>query len=205
MRFRKKLLAAIERGEWVRMRSWLNGLKIRKGDDGRFVDETGAEITLDATEVLAKDWVIVRKKSKAPKAPKAPVADEPRYEPIETMPIVGDRVAHPDDDGGCPPLAVERILEVGDTRRWRVEAGGATCSLFKDGCGWRILKRRNVFTDPKPGDVIGRADATLEVRFVETGVVLLLLRWNSGQHTATSRESWAARAAAGWTVQKLGA
>lgn len=159
MKFGKKLLAAIERG----------------------------------------DWVIVRRKKR-----KAPKADDPRYEPVETMPIVGDKVEHPDDDdGGCPPLAVERILEAGDTRRWRVEAGGATCSLFKDGCGWRILKRRNVFTDPKPGDVIGRGHLTMEVRFVDAEAVML--RWNDVSFCAVSRETWAAYAATGLTVRKLGA
>lgn len=196
MRFGKKLLAAIERGEWVRMRSWPKGHKMRKSRRGCFVNEEGLIGGVGATAVLADDWVIVRKKAKAPKA------DDPRYEPVETMPIVGDKVEHPDDDGGCPPLAVERILEAGDTRRWRVEAGGATCSLFKDGCGWRILKRRNVFTDPKPGDVIGSANATMEVRFVDADVVLAW--WSSGHFAAVGRESWAA-CAVGWTVQKLGA
>lgn len=195
MRFGKKLLAAIERGEWVRMRSWLNGLKIRNGDEGSFVDETGAEITLNAAAVLADDWVIVRKKSKAPKA------DDPRYEPVETMPVVGDKVAHPNDCGKYPPLTVEEILEAVDTHHWLVAANGIACSLNKSGAGWRILKRRNVFTDPKPGDVIGRAGATLEVRFADAEAVML--RWSDG-HFATAREDWAAYAASGWTVRKLG-
>lgn len=200
MRFGKKLIEAIERGEWVRRRSWPKGLKMRKGAGDFFVDEEGFATSLTPTDIFATDWVIVRKKAKAPVAPKA---NGPRYEPIETMPVVGDKVEHPDDDGGgCPPLAVERILEAGDIRRWRVEAGGATCSLFKDGCGWRILKRRDVFTDPKPGDVIGKADATVEVRFADAEAVML--RWNSGPPTATSRETWAAYAASGWTVRKLG-
>ncbi|GIK30245.1 MAG: hypothetical protein BroJett007_33830 [Chloroflexota bacterium] len=202
MRFGTKLLAAIERGEWVRIRSWYNGLKIRNGDEGHFVDGTGCDVTLEAAEVLSNDWVIVRKKRKAP------VADGRRYEPIETMPIVGDRIEHPDNAGKADAESlrhtVKEILEAEATHRWRVEADSAACSLDKSGYGWRILKRRNVFTDPKPGDVVGRAGATVEVRFVETGVVLLLLRWNSGQHTATSRESWAAYAASGWTVRKLG-
>lgn len=200
MRFGKKLLAAIERGEWVRLRSWPKGFKIRDDKEGFFVDEKGFAASLAPAAVLSNDWVIVRKKSKAPKAPKA---DDPRYEPIETMPVVGDKVAHPDDDGGHPPLAVERILEVGDTRRWRVEAGGATCSLFKDGYGWRILKRRNVFTDPKPGDVIGRSDVTLEVKFADAEAVLF--RWNDGSFCAVGRENWSSYAVLGWTVRKLGA
>jgi len=197
MRFGKKLLAAIERGEWVRMRSWPNGLKIRNGDEGRFVDETGAEITLDSTEVLATDWVIVRrKKSKAPKA------DDPRYEPVETMPIVGDKVAHPNDGGRHPSLTVEKILEAGDAHRWVVKASGTACSLNKSGAGWRILKRRNVFTDPKPGDVIGRDHLTMEVKFVDAEAVML--RWNNGSFCAVVRESLATYATVGWTVRKLG-
>lgn len=200
MKFGKKLLAAIERGEWIRMRSWPKGFKIRKGDGGCFVDEEGLTAVLGAANVLATDWVIVRRKKA--KAPKAPKADDPRYEPIEMMPVVGDKVAHPSDSGRYPPRTVEKILEAEATHRWRVEAGGCDIALLKDGHGWRILKRRNVFTDPKPGDVVGKAGATVEVRFVEADVVLL--RWNNG-HFSTTREDWAAYAVAGWTVQKLGA
>lgn len=66
MRFGKKLLAAIERGEWVRRRNWYEGLKMRRGDEGFFVDEMGYAVVVpvDAAAVLATDWVIVRKKSK---------------------------------------------------------------------------------------------------------------------------------------------
>lgn len=200
MKFGKKLLAAIERGEWVRMRSWPKGQKMRKGRGGRFVNEEGLIGGVGATAVLADDWVIVRKKAKAPKAPKA---DDPRYEPIETMPVVGDKVAHPDDDGGHPPLAVEKILGAGGTHHWRVAANGTACSLNKSGAGWRILKRRDVFTDPKPGDVIGRAEATLEVKFADAEAVLS--RSNRGHSNAVSRETWAAYATVGWTMRKLGA
>lgn len=200
MRFRKKLLAAIERGEWVRRRRWPKEHKIRESGGGGFVDETGRDVTLDAADVLADGWVIVRKKRKAPKTC---VADDPRYEPVETMPVVGDKVAHPSDSGKCPPLTVEKILEAEATLRWRVEADSAACSLDKSGYGWRILKRRNVFTDPKLGDVIGRDHLTMEVKFVDAEAVML--RWNSGPPTATSRETWAAWADTGWTVRKLGA
>lgn len=202
MRFGKKLLAAIERGEWVRRRSWHEGFKMRKGDEGFFIDKEGRVAVLGAATVLATDWVIVRRKKR--KAPKAPKADDPRYEPIETMPVVGDKVAHPSDCGKYPPLTVEKILEAVDTHHWRVEANGcAACSLNKDGRGWRILKRRNVFADPKPGDVIGKADATVEVRFADAEAVML--RWNSGSFCAVARESLATYATVGWTVQKLGA
>jgi len=61
----------------------------------------------------------------------------------------------------------------------------------------------NVFTDPKPGDVIGKIGMTMEVRFVDAEAVML--RWNVGPPTATSREIWAAYATSDWTVQKLGA
>lgn len=195
MRFGKKLLAAIERGEWVRRRSWLKGFKMRRSDDGRFIDKEGRVVVLSAATVLATDWVIVRKKSKAP------VADDPRYEPVETMPIVGDKVAHP--NGGPGDVAtVEKILGAGDAHRWRVEADSAARSLNKSGYGWRILKRRNVFADPKPGDVIGQAGTTLEVRFADAEAVML--RWNSGNFAAYSRKNWAAFADSGWTVRKLG-
>ena len=202
MRFGKKLLAAIERGEWVRRRNWHEGFKMRKGDEGFFVDEMGyaVAVPVDAAAVLATDWVIVRKKSKAPNAP---VADDPRYEPVETMPVVGDKVAHPNDGGRHPSLTVEKILGAGDAHRWRVEAGGSACSLNSNGYGWRILKRRDVFTDPKPGDVIGRANVTLEVKFADAEAVLF--RSNRGNFNAVSRETWAACAAVSWTVQKLGA
>lgn len=199
MRFGKKLLAAIERGEWVRRRSWPKWRKIRSGVEALFIDKEGRVAVLGAATVLADDWVIVRKKSKAPKAP---VADDPRYEPVETMPVVGDKVAHPSDSGKCPPRTVEKILEAEATHRWRVEANGRDIALFKGGYGWRILKRRNVFTDPKPGDVIGRAEATLEVKFADAEAVLF--RSNRGHSNAVSRETWAAYATVGWTMRKLG-
>lgn len=200
MRFGKKLLAAIERGEWVRRRNWHKGFKMRKSRGGCFVDEEGLIGSVGATEVLAKDWVIVRKKAKAP------VADGRRYEPIETMPIVGDRIEHPDNVGEADAESlrqtVHAIQEHGSDYLWVVEANGLA-SLGSEGYGWRILKRRNVFADPKPGDVIGRAGATLEVRFVDTDAVLF--RWNSGSFCAVGSETWASHAASGWTVRKLGA
>lgn len=75
--------------------------------------------------------------------------------------------------------------------------------LLVDLFGSRILKRRNVFTDPKLGDVIGRDHLTMEVRFADAEAVML--RWNDGSFRAFSRGGWAARADSGWTVQKLGA
>ena len=146
MRFGKKLLAAIERGEWVRMRSWPKGQKMRKGRGGRFVNEEGLIGGVGATAVLADDWVIVRKKAKAPKAPQAPKADDPRYEPIETMPVVGDRIEHPDNVGEADAESLRRtvraIQEHGPDHLWVVEADGLA-SLGSNGYGWRILKRLN--------------------------------------------------------------
>lgn len=196
MRFGKKLIEAIERGEWVRRRSWPKGHKMRSCTGAFFVDERGFVESLVPADVISKDWVIVRKKSKAPKA------DDPRYEPIETMPIVGDKVAHPNDGGRHPSLTVEKILEAGDAHRWVVKANGTACSLNKSGAGWRILKRRNVFTDPKLGDVIGRDHLTMEVKFVDAEAVML--RWNNGSFCAVVRESLPSYATVGWTVRKLG-
>lgn len=203
MRFGKKLLAAIERGEWVRRRGWERWHRIRAGENGFFVDERGFVESLVPADVISTDWVIVRKKSKAPKTC---VADGRRYEPIETMPVVGDRIEHPDNAGRADAESlwrtVEKLLDPDTTTRWYVEAGGGTSTLDKYGYGWRILKRRNVFTDPKPGDVIGRDHLTMEVRFVDAETVLF--RWNSSSFGAFSRETWAALATVGWTVRKLG-
>ena len=197
MRFGKKLRAAIERGEWVRRRSWHKGFKMRKRDEGFFVDERGFIASLGPADIFATDWVIVRRKAR-----KARKADDPRYEPVETMPIVGDKVAHPNDGGRYPSLTVEKILEAGDAHRWVVKANGTACSLNKSGAGWRILKRRNVFKDPRLGDVIGRDHLRAEVRFVDAEVVML--RWNNGSFCAVVRESLATYATVGWTVRKLG-
>lgn len=66
--------------------------------------------------------------------------DPPVFEPLETMPVAGDRIRHPDSLDYT--FVVLKVLPPSGSSLWSVHCtNGHGASLGRDGYGWRILRR----------------------------------------------------------------
>lgn len=66
--------------------------------------------------------------------------DPPVFEPLETMPVAGDLIRHPDDLDYT--WVVAEVLTPSCSSLWSVMCTNRVgAGLGKDGYGWRILRR----------------------------------------------------------------
>lgn len=167
MRF-EQALRAMRRGETVRRRGWKNKDFHVTVRDGGFVNKYGA-CSFESDDVVLDDWVILRKKKKAPRF------SEDELEPVGTLPRVGDRVwnAQPEHTGILRESMLT-LAKVDGGWAGSVEGNLGGYSLcpqnFKEG-HVRIVKRppealRDVFKDPRVGDVVKFNGANLPAETV---------------------------------------
>lgn len=194
----EQALRAMRQGEKVRRKCWTGPARYRIVKGQIVISPTGNRADPHHDEVLADDWVIVRKKPKAP----APRYTEDQLEPVGTEARVGDIIVAMED----------KAYDIGPARRGDLfdyvgnglinsrRSFGSTMRsngwfFSKDEPSLRILRRpakplRNVFADPRVGDVIELK--TGADRYTVVAVDDDRVTFACGDVGVQSREVWAA-------------
>lgn len=198
----EQALKAMRRGEVVKrkdpsisaIRFWIeDGKVMQKGPYDNWPREsTDYQFSMKSCADI-NDWVIVRKKPKAP----APCFTEDQLEPVGTMPVVGDTVFMPQHAATHYTrgefIPAEETLELRDGY-WYTKNGRGPWR-HEDLMAYRILRRpakplRDVFADPRVGDVIETKSGSDQYTVV--GVDDRSVTFACGAVGKQSREQWAA-------------